>query len=291
MSTSVVAFKRPAAVQISRRSIALLVLLLLSLVSLAGTTKAYADTSSEIAHKNLTIEVYNRVSNNSYETDGGGSIRGSQILQKESDGAYGINKSEYSKLNGKGREALAGDMWEASNKAVDNGKKTGVTTETQENWFKELQKNPGFGTKLMNSVLSQVGPDFVTANKVFKPFAGPLSTLIGFFAVVLFALFTLSIVVDIMYIVLPFMSFANGDRNNGTGGGKSSLVSSAAVSAKEESANSGGGNGKHKNGLWLYFKYQAVVMLVLGICLVYLIQGQFYVLVGMFLDLLNGMLF
>ena len=68
---------------------------------------------------------------------------------------------------------------------------------------------------------------------------------------------------------------------------KSFLVTAAALNAvkAEESAQDGGGT---KQALGIYFKNRVIMLIILGICLFYLVQGQIYKLVGIILDLVSG---
>lgn len=225
--------------------------------------------------------------------EGGGTLKGSQLLVKSENGMYDLEKSEYEKLNSKGRNALASDIVDATNDAVENGDKTGVTDETASNWMKHLQQNPGFGSKILQETLKNTGPDLVTANKIYQPFSGLISTLLGLGAIVIFAVLGIVIVADIAYITIPpFRMITGGDDGGGDGGGgggKSKIVSTQAVNAVQAEENSGG-DGKQKSALGTYFKTRTISLIILGLCLVYLIQGQLYVLIGWILDLLNGFL-
>lgn len=247
------------------------------------------NSEDQQAKQTLSTEVYSAVSGNEYEVEGGGSLKGSQLLEKDDSGVYQVNKSEYEKLNGKGRDALATDVVAASNDSVENGSKTGVTEETQSNWMKDLQQNPGFGSKILGQTLKQTGPDFVTANRIFQPFSGPISTIMGLGAILIMAFFGLIIVCDIAYIVIPPFRLITGDAEGGAGKAASKIISSGAIRAVQE-ADQGSTDGKNRSALGTYMKLQAMQFLLLGIVLVYLIQGQLWVAVGWILDAAGGFL-
>lgn len=248
-----------------------------------------ASKTSDQAHKNLTITVRNAVANKKYEATGGGSLKGSELLTKGSGGSYELNQVAYDQLNSKGKSALSADIVKASETAVKNGKKTGVTKETQVSWLQDLQQNPGFGSKILAQTMEQVGPDFVTANKMFAPIAPILSTLMGLGAVLIMAFLGLHIVIDIAYITLPVARMILGDGDGGGSGGggskiKGKLVTTEARHAVQEGENEG------KSGLGKYFKSRIFSLVILGLCLVYLVQGQIYVLIGWILDAVGGFL-
>lgn len=275
-------------------AIALLAILAFAFVVFASAMPANAKGDSQ-AQQNLSTEVHTVISSKEYEMEGGGTLKGSQLLVKTENGMYDLEKSEYEKLNSKGRNALASDIVDATNDAVENGDKTGVTDETASNWMKHLQQNPGFGSKILQETLKNTGPDLVTANKIYQPFSGLISTLLGLGAIVIFAVLGIVIVADIAYITIPpFRMITGGDDGGGGGGmhgggGKSKIVSTQAVNAVQAEENSGG-DGKQKSALGTYFKTRTISLIILGLCLVYLIQGQLYVLIGWILDLLNGFL-
>lgn len=273
-------------------AIALLAILAFAFVVFASAMPANAKGDSQ-AQQNLSTEVHTVISSKEYEMEGGGTLKGSQLLVKTENGMYDLEKSEYEKLNSKGRNALASDIVDATNDAVENGDKTGVTDETASNWMKHLQQNPGFGSKILQETLKNTGPDLVTANKIYQPFSGLISTLLGLGAIVIFAVLGIVIVADIAYITIPpFRMITGGDDGGGDGGGgggKSKIVSTQAVNAVQAEENSGG-DGKQKSALGTYFKTRTISLIILGLCLVYLIQGQLYVLIGWILDLLNGFL-
>lgn len=275
-------------------AIALLAILAFAFVVFASAMPANAKGDSQ-AQQNLSTEVHTVISSKEYEMEGGGTLKGSQLLVKTENGMYDLEKSEYEKLNSKGRNALASDIVDATNDAVENGDKTGVTDETASNWMKHLQQNPGFGSKILQETLKNTGPDLVTANKIYQPFSGLISTLLGLGAILIFAVLGIVIVADIAYITIPpFRMITGGDDGGGGGGmhgggGKSKIVSTQAVNAVQAEENSGG-DGKQKSALGTYFKTRTISLIILGLCLVYLIQGQLYVLIGWILDLLNGFL-
>lgn len=272
-------------------AIALLAILAFAFVVFASAMPANAKGDSQ-AQQNLSTEVHTVISSKEYEMEGGGTLKGSQLLVKTENGMYDLEKSEYEKLNSKGRNALASDIVDATNDAVENGDKTGVTDETASNWMKHLQQNPGFGSKILQETLKNTGPDLVTANKIYQPFSGLISILLGLGAIAIFAVLGIVIVADIAYITIPpFRMITGGDDGGGGGGGggKSKIVSTQAVNAVQAEENSGG-DGKQKSALGTYFKTRVISLIILGLCLVYLIQGQIYVLIGWILDLLNGFL-
>lgn len=278
---------RPAVPRSITFAFALLITLFSMLVSgFAPATAAETNT----ALQSLSETVASNISGNQYEVSGGSYIQGSQLLVKDANtGVYQINDAEFNKLNSKGKDALATDIVNASRDTVANGEDAGITEETQSNWFRELQQNPGFGSKILGETLKQTGPDFVTANRIYQPIAPFVSALLGIFAILIFALLGLVIACDLFYITIPPFRLIAGESEGGAGAVASKLISHEALSAVKE-AETDSSDGKTKSALGIYLKKRIIAMFVLALCLVYLIQGQIYVAIGWFLDMLNGFL-
>ena len=86
-----------------------------------------------------------------------------------------------------------------------------------------------------------------------------------------------------------------GAEKDGTGQGggatkfAAKLISTEAQKAVEVSHNDGQ-NGEFKAAVGIYFKYRWKGLVILGICLLYLVQGQIWTFVAWIIDLLSGFL-
>ena len=247
-----------------------------------ANTKNYSEDAQ--AKKNLTTYVNGQMGSNEYEVEGGGSIKGNELFKGSPTEGFTLDSDKFSKLDKDAQQRAVNDIAQYSNEAVQSDKAKGVTESTVQNWWKDLQSNPGVGSKFLNVILEQTKPDFVTANKIYKPFSGPISTVLGILSILIMAFTGLVMASDIMYIAVPpFRMLVEGDN----GKMKSFLVTAAALNAvkAEESAQDGGGT---KQALGIYFKNRVIMLIILGICLFYLVQGQIYKLVGIILDLVSG---
>lgn len=256
------------------------------LVYAESTNKA---VSSERAENDLTKEVAKEIAGNSYEADGGGHYQGSELMPavKGEQGRFDLDEDKFNELSSKGQQEVVSDICTAADKANKDSEE--ITDKTVENWYKQLQSKDGVGSKFMSEILKHTKPDFVTANKIYEPFSGPISTLIGIVAVVTAALLGLVMAADISYIVLPPVRMLVAD-NEGDGKPLKSKIFSYdaiyAVRAVEEESDSARGGGKQSLGI--YFKRRIWALILFGICLLYLVQGQLYTLVSMVLTLVNG---
>lgn len=272
-----------------KRLVALLLVLVVAVSAFSLT--AFADDDIQ-AKKDLVNDVYDNVKNNSYDRDGGGSIKGSELFSsQDSDGIWQLDEDMFAKLSSSGQQDLVNDISKYSQDSLDDDSNE-VSQKTVENWWKELQAVPGAGTKFMSLILQNTKPDYVTANKIYKPFSGVIGTIMGIIAVVGMGLLGIVLVADIFYIVIPPVQMLVADEGADKKRAKSHIFSNDAIYAVETAEQSGDtqtGGGK-KQALGIYLKRRIPMLILLGICLMYLASGSIYVLVGKILDLVSGFL-
>lgn len=258
--------------------------LLTSLSLFADTVNASQDQQ---AKRDLTNHVYQEMSQEQYAVDGGGYLKGTDLFEGDANKGYDLNEDEFNTLTSAAQTQVVEDIAEASYDAVEV--KDNVSDSTVQNWWKELQTKDGVGSKFLNEILKNTKPDFVSANKIYQPFSGLVGTLMGLGAVITLALLGLVTVADILYITIPPFRMMVADKEDTRGGKpvKSKIFSHAALYAVETSENMQTGKG---TALGIYLKKRIFELIILGICLMYLVQGQIYVFVGRILDLLQGFL-
>lgn len=235
------------------------------------------------------------VSSKTYKLDGGGTVGYKDLANGDVSTGY-INETQFNKLKGSEKSKFLGDMNNVANGTIDNSDI--VTEDTRTTWLNNVQNCNGVGTQLMTALLQNTKPDYATANKIYKPFSGVVSTALGLGAILIMAALGIVMVLDLSYIGIPlFRGFCDGgDSGNGQGGGgaKGKLVSFEAHSAVQEAEGGQGGGGQSggskKTAVAIYFKKRVIMLIVLGVCLLYLIQGQIFTLVSWILDLMSGFL-
>ena len=239
-----------------------------------------------------------------YKTSGGGYYLYTELFSTNANSSTNCNlidSGKFEELTGSAKQKFLKDVLYIANcyeADCTNGKSVdGVTTETVNAMVQNIQDTTGMGSALMASILQNTKPDFVTANKIYEPFSGVIGTVLGLISILLMALLGVTMALDIAYIVVPaFQMLLDGDADsqNGTTKGMARIVSVAARKAVKAAEEQGGGGGQSGSGnkmaLGVYFKYRWKELLVLGVCLLYLVQGQIYSFVAWVLDLMSGFL-
>lgn len=277
-----------------------LMMMLLSIMVMVvfGASSVFASDASATkdaqAQAALRTYVQAKMTNKEYAVDGGGYLKGEDLFMSSPISgipAYDLDEDQFSKLTSSAQTQVVQDIAQYSQNAVSDKTDTtvtGVSESTVQNWWRQLQTKQGVGSKFMNQILQNTKPDFVTANQIYQPFSGVVGTVLGLIAVLLMAFLGIVMVSDIAYITLPPVRMFVSDDEKGRFS-KSKLFSHDAlyaVKCAEEQSDGGSGNGKQALGI--YFKRRVVMLILLGICLMYLVQGQLYTLVGYVLDLVSG---
>lgn len=265
---------------------------------------AFAEKTKDAAEKELgnvlkagktgTGSKATDVSGNTYKTEGGGSLKYTELSNGPVEKGY-INESNFNKLKGTEKNKFLTDMNKVSVAFVDNNK-VSATDETRTTWLENVQNCEGVGSQLMATLLQNTKPDYATANRIYEPFSGVVGTILALGAILIMAFLGITMVLDLSYIGIPaFRNMLDGDDSNNAGSkGKPKFISHEARSAVQEAEGGNGGSGQSGEGnkvaIALYFKRRVIMLVVLGVCLLYLVQGQIYTLVSWILDLLSGFL-
>lgn len=164
-------------------------------------------------------------------------------------------------------------------KTVDNADSDGNQSLMQLYQFFEEQDSTT--ANLVRQLNDNVKADYISAYSLLRPFSGGYATLLGALCLLIFIFLTLSIVIDIAFIVLPifrnFLTDALGDHPK--------FVSKEAVMAVKEAESD---SLNRKDATWIYFKGRVKVIIILGIVLLYLVGGKIYDLVGIIIDFIEN---
>ena len=263
---------------------------------ICSCTSVFAvDASQEAqAKRELTVYVQSQLSQNEYSAEGGGYIQGSDLFAGSATEGYDLDEDEFNKLTSSAQTELVKDIADKSYDAEET--QSNVSEDTIQTWWKELQTKDGAGSKFLNVILENTKPDFVTANKIYEPFSGIVGTVMGIIAVVGMGSLGIVMVADIFYIVIPpvrmLVSEEGGEPGGGRGSrrGASKIFSDDALYSVRVAEESDDAGGSKKQALGVYLKRRIPMLILLGICLLYLVSGQIYTLVGYILDLVSGFL-
>lgn len=225
-----------------------------------------------------------------YELADGGHCKASDIMVQEN-GVWKINEAVWGQLTDAAKTQFMSDLNQAANDTVDKNP-ANYNDQSITNWYNILQKQDGVGSKFLSVILENTKPDFVTANKIYKPFSGIVGVVLGLASVLIIALLGVVMAADIAYISLPPFRLIVGEGGGREGGRKvaSAIITFDAIYAVKESEEHNAGGGSPKFALGIYFKRRVFTLIILGICLMYLISGQIYTLVGWILNLVSGFL-
>lgn len=139
---------------------------------------------------------------------------------------------------------------------------------------------------LVRQLSTDVNADFGSGYAWIKPFTGAIGTLFGVIAIIIFLGLTLSILIDLAFIVIPSLQLLDD--------GKEPphflflRVSNEAWSAVHESGKADGG--MRKLAISLYLQTRVKQIFVIGLCLLYLVSGKIYTLLASIIDAFQGML-
>lgn len=286
--------------------IMLLTLVCMFVMPVMSASAADATASGELA-------AYIRAGGDTSKTTDTNMYKGSNLYDKQGGGTYswtdlvttdGLVSGNFTNLTSSAKEELLTDMNQLADnkisddetKAVNNGKKSRsqVTDQTKSNWLVNLQQCNGVGTQLMNTILQNTKPDYATANRIYEPFSGIVGTCLALGAILIMAFLGITMVLDLSYIGIPAFRMMVGGDDKGGKDGKPKFISWEAVSAVTQAEGGNGGSGQdgssNKVAVGIYFKKRVIMLIVLGVCLLYLISGQIYTLVSWILDLVSGFL-
>ena len=214
-------------------------------------------------------------------------------------GASPFNQAAFEALTTNGRRKFLTDVFTLCNAASTDtarGYNQGagaITEDTVNEFLIQIQDQTGMGSQLLATLLQNTKPNYVAANRIYQPFSGVIGTFLGLGAILIIAFLGVTMVMDIAYITIPaFQLFIGKKEEGGSGsGGKKSLaglISQEAANAVEQSSKAG--DDDKSLAITVYFKQRWIGITILGIALIYLVQGQIYTFVAMVIDLFSGFL-
>jgi hypothetical protein len=307
-------------VKSKNRIVAFMLLVLMTLTMLLSSfTPIKVEAAASDAYTNLLNVCMNgtitytkgtkdkiiNVASNRYKMSSGGTILYVSLWNTSAaaDQSADLFTNDFDDLTAGAKQDFLKDVFTVANAKVDADDINGVvgvgavTNETVTDMTNVMQQQTGMGASLLASLLQNTKPDYTTANRIYEPFSGVVGTILGIIAIIIMSALGITMALDLAYITIPAFQMAMGgsdESGNGTKGkGIGGIISQEAKSAvKAADGGQGGqsGDGSYKAAVGIYFKYRWKGLVLLGICLLYLVQGQIYSFVAWFIDLFSGFL-
>lgn len=190
-------------------------------------------------------------------------------------GVFTFKNSEYALLTVQEKREYMSD-------ALGYIKTSSLSTKEKNRLYNFVADQDGTTSSAIRNLKVDSQADLATAASWYKPFSGIVSTLLGVLALGVFLFLGISVVVDIAYMVIPFIRIfiSKGDEK------KPYMVSNEAYTSVIEAEDSAG-DGHFKSYMVLYLQRRVGVLLLIGFCLFYLVSGQIFDLVAFIVDAIS----
>lgn len=166
--------------------------------------------------------------------------------------------------------------------ALNHIKDSGMSDMSKNKIYNFIANLDSTTSALVRQLSNDVNADYYRAYSAIKPALRWVSGIFGFFVLVIFGGLTISMIIDISYIAIPLIQcYLTKNETK-----KPILVSNEAWKAVKETVDVN----SSKDTMMLYFQKKSKQLVILSICLLYLIGGKIYILVGNFVDLFSGLL-
>ena len=146
----------------------------------------------------------------------------------------------------------------------------------------------------MIEITKNAKADFVTANRIWEPFAGPLGIFLGVLCIAVMILIGIVEAMDILYITIPpfrmLVSDENASNSKGLKPAVSKVITFDAILAVRAVEQNSSNDGEVRQSLAIYLKRRIVALVLLGICLLYLVSGNIITFVRYIFDIVSGFL-
>lgn len=163
-------------------------------------------------------------------------------------------------------------------------KESSLNTKNKNKLFNFVADQDSTTTAAIRNLKTDSQADLATASAWYKPFSGPVSIILGLFAILIFVFLGLGVVWDISYMTMPFFRMLLVSSQKDGKEGRPWGVSQEAYVSMMESENASAGGGHFKGYMGPYIKRRAIVMILIGIAIMYMITGQIFDLIGFFVD-------
>lgn len=159
-------------------------------------------------------------------------------------------------------------------------KESGLGVQTRNKVYNFIAEQDSPTASAVKYLQNDASADFITAREWLKPFTSPISVVMGVLSILIFVFLSLSIVVDVSYLVIPMMQtlLERGEKNSRPFG-----VSLAAWKANKQAEEKDEG----ENVISIYLKKRIPEIFLICLCLGYLISGKIYEFMVFLVDAFN----
>lgn len=187
----------------------------------------------------------------------------------QSQGLVKFNNIAYSKYSLKTKNRFM-------DTALGAVKSSSINTKDKNKLFNFIADQDTTTSTALRTLKTDAQADIASAAAWYKPFSGPISTVLGVIALLTLLSLGITSVIDIAYLVVPvFRMFLDKDDT----GKRPRFVSQEAYGAMQESEND-----SKKDYMLIYLRRRALVMFIVGLAVLYLITGSIFELVGFLFD-------
>lgn len=240
-----------------------------------------AGSGEDIKIKNLCTEINKKLNNNNFFVivKASGGVDDSEFLSysKEDDTVnVEINMTEYREYKQQERVNILNITLNAINDSD-------VSQTNRVKLYNFISNQDTVVSNLVKQLSDDVTADFMGAYTWFRPIARFLSVFLGLFTLVTFSLLAITICIDLSYLTFPLLNaFLNAKGRDG----RPLLVSLEADKAYKEAVSIN--DNRKLNIIGSYFAMKSKMIVAMSICILYLVRGQIFNLVGKFMDLFMG---
>lgn len=255
------------------RFIGMVLLALVSFVGIMSSSQGIASASSDIS--SVTDIGKGNATAGAIATEINNATQTTIMTYAPDTGIFRFNNGEYAQLS-------VAEKREYMSDSLGYIKTSGLSVKEKNKLYNFVADQDGTTSAAMRNLKVDSQADLATAASWYQPFSGTVSTILGLLALAVFLFLGISVVVDIAYMVIPFIRvfLSSGDEK------KPFMVSTEAYTSIKEAENSSE-QGFFKSYMGLYLRRRVGIMILIGIALLYLISGQIFDIVSFIVDALS----
>lgn len=173
---------------------------------------------------------------------------------------------------------------------TDNTNNVNLSTTNKNRLYNFIRQNDPTTTDLVRQLDSDVNTDFYTAYHKLRPVFKIVSLVLGILSLAIVVTLGFALVLDLAYIVIPTFQVLLDEKGAKGSGQKPPLISIEAYDAVRQAEASVGSREGYQQPISIWASHKVKQMIIMGICLIYLVSGRLFVLIGGISDMFVGFL-